>query len=251
MNRYLGTLSILVLVAVGCDSPTRVQPFVIGRVSLHDELGRFLSSADQVRVTALTPSSIEKYETFTDETGRFQLELPDTEAVPLLFSRDGFGDMFRFDVDGETGSVEVDLFARSSAEITSVGAVAEPCGTPIIYCPRLAMEVSNFFGPGTTRRLFRVYLSTDPGVSAYDYDVTRLLVVPNDQPGLLQEGPDAQFELDYLHGFLGSFPTGTMVHLVIHGATENLSNSYLDPNTGLEIFTDLSPVSARASFIIP
>ena len=88
-------------------------------------------------------------------------------------------------------------------------------------------------------------------MSVYDYDVTRLLVVPNDQPGLLQEGPDAQFELDYLHGFLGSFPTGTMVHLVIHGATENLSNSYLDPNTGLEIFTDLSPVSAKASFIVP
>jgi len=220
-------------------------------VALHDELGARLSSADQVRVTALTPSSSRKYETFTDSAGRFELELPDREAVPLLFSREGFGDMFRFDVDGETGWIDVKLFARSSAEVTSVGAVAEPCGTPIIYCPRLAMEVSNFFGPGTTRRLFRVYLSTDPGVSAHDYDVTRLLVVPNDQPGLLQDGPDAAFELDYLHGFLGSFPTGTTVHLVIYGATENLSNSYLDPTTGLEIFTDLSPVSAKASFIIP
>jgi hypothetical protein len=250
VNRYLGNLSILVLVAVGCDSPTKVQPSVTGRVALHDELGTFLSSADQVRVTALTPSSIREYETFTDATGRFELELPDVGAVPILFSRDGFGDMFRFDVDDETESIHVDLFARSSAEVTSVGAVAEPCGTTV-NCLRLALEVSNFFGPGTTRRLFRVYLSTDPGVSAHDYELTNLLVVPNNEPGLLQEGPDATFELDYLHGFLYLFPTGTTVHLVIHGATENLASSYLDPDTGREIFTDLSQVSAKASFIIP
>jgi len=218
---------------------------------LHDELGTFLSSADQVRVTALTSSSSRRYETFTDSTGRFELELPDMEAVPLLFSREGFGDIFRFDVDGETGSIHVKLFARSSAEVTSVGAVAEPCGTPIIYCLRLALEVSNFFGAGTTRRLFRLFLSADPGVSFHDYDRTGLLVVPNNQPGLLQEGQDAEFELDYLHGYLGSYPSGTTVHLVIHGATENLTNSYREPNTGLEIFTDLSPVSAKASFIIP
>lgn len=251
VRRCLGKLSILVIAAVGCDRPTTVQPFVIGRVALHDELGLFLSSADQVRVTALTPSSIRRYQTFTGSTGRFELELPGMEAVPLLFSREGFGDMFLFDVDGKTGSVKVDLSARSSAEVTSVAAVAEPCGTPIIYCLRLALEVSNFFGAGTTRRLFRMYLSTDQGVSAHDYDRTGLLVVPNNQPGLLQEGTDAAFELDYLHGYLGSYPSGTTVHLVIHGATENLSNSYLEPNTGLEIYTDLSQVSAKASFVLP
>jgi hypothetical protein len=77
--------------------------------------------------------------------------------------------MFRFDIDGETGPIQVNLFARSSAEVTSVGAVGEPCGP--VNCLRLvlALEVSDFFGLGTTRRLFRLYLSTDPGVSAHDY----------------------------------------------------------------------------------
>jgi len=247
--RRLGNLSILLMVAVGCDSPTTVHPIIKGQVSLYDELGTLLSSADQVRVTALTISSIRKYETFTDATGRFELALPDADAGPLLFSRDGFGDMFRFDVDEETAPIRVELFARSSADVTAVGAVAEPCGT--VNCLRLAMEVSNFFGPGTTRRIFRLYLGTDPGVSAHDYELTDLLFVPNTQPGLLQEGPDASFELDGLHGLLGSFPTGTTVHLVIHGATENLASSYLEPGTGREIFTDLSQVSARASFVIP
>jgi hypothetical protein len=251
-KRCLGFLSILVVVAVGCESPTttNVQPVIRGDVDLYDELGTRLPSADQVRVEALTPSSLGKYEAFTDATGHFELELPDTEAVPLPFSRDGFGDMFRFDVKDGTESIHIRLCARSSAEVTSVAAMAEPCGTTV-NCIRLAMEVGNFFGPGTTRRLFRMYLSTDPGVSAHDYDLMGLLVVPNNQPGLLQEGPDAEFESDYLHGFLGSLPTGNTVHLVIHGATENLASSYMEPNTGLEIFTDLSQVSAEASFIVP
>ncbi len=249
MKRYLANLSILLMVAVACDSPTTVQPSISGQVALYDQLGTLLSSADQVRVTALTSSSIKRYETFTDTTGRFELALPETGAVPLLFSRDGFGDMFRFDLEDETESIRVDLFARSSAAVTSAGASAEPCGT--VSCLRLALEVSNFFGPGTTRRIFRLYLSTNPGVGAHDYELTDILIVPNTQPGLLREGPDATFELDGLHGLLGSFPTGTKVHMVIHGATENLANSYLEPSTGREIFTDLSQVSAKASFIIP
>ena len=59
------------------------------------------------------------------------------------------------------------------------------------------------------------------------------------------------FELGGLHGLLGSFPAGTTVHLVIHGATENLDTSYPNPVNGLPVFTDLSPNSARASFVIP
>ena len=157
--------------------------------------------------------------------------------------------MFRFDVGTETESIHVDLFAHSSAAVTNVDAQAESCGT--VHCLRLALEVEGFFGPGTTRRVFRMYLSTDPGVSSLDYQLTDLLFVPNDQTGLVQTGPNATFELDGLHGILGSFPTGTEVYLVIHGATENLTSSYQAPDTGLEIFTDLSRVSAGTSFIIP
>ena len=71
-------------------------------MSLYDELENQLPVADQVQVSALSMSSISQYQTFTDASGWFQLELPDEEAVPLLFSRDGFGDMFRYDVEEET-----------------------------------------------------------------------------------------------------------------------------------------------------
>ncbi len=249
MQRRLYGLSVLVMVAVGCDDPTTVQPVVTGQVALFDELGTLLPFADQVQVAALSPSSIRTVETVTDEQGRFELELPDAEVGPLLFSRDGFGDMFRFDVGTETESIHVDLFAHSSAAVTGVDAQAESCGT--FNCLRLGLEVENFFGPGITRRLFRMYMSTDPEVSYLDYLFTNLLVVPNDQNGLIKTGSDATFELDGLHGILGSFPTGTEVYLVIHGATENLTNGYLAPDNGLEIFTDLSRVSAGTSFIIP
>lgn len=244
-----GFCSVLVMAAAGCDNPMDVQHRITGQVALHDELGHQLPSADQVKVSALSLSSIKKYETFTDASGRFELELPDEEAIPLLLSRDGFGDMFRFDVEEEAEPIQVGLFARSSADVTAASAVAGPCGT--VNCLKLALDVDNFFGPGTTRRVFRLYLSTDPGVSFFDYQFTDLLLVPNTQPGLSQAGSAATFELDEIHGLLGSFTTGTTVHLVIYGATENLANSYTSPDNGLEIFTDLSTVSARASFMIP
>ena len=241
--------TVLVVFAVGCDSPSNVQPTISGQVALYDELGNLLPSADQVRVSALSISSIKQYQTFTDASGRFELELPEEEAVPLLFSRDGFGDMFRFDVTEDTEPVQVGLFARSSAAVTAATAVAESCGT--FNCLRVALEVDDFFGPGITRRIFRLYLSTDPEVSYFDYQFTDLLIVPGDQPGLVQAGSHATFELDGLHGVLGSYTTGTTVNLVIHGGTENLAGSYTSPADGLEIFTDVSAVSARASFIIP
>lgn len=249
VRRCFGFCSVLVMAAAGCDSPADLHPSITGQVTLYDELGHQLPTADQVQVNALSLSSIRKYETFTDASGRFELELPDEEAVPLLFSRDGFGDMFRFDLEEETEPIQVGLFARSSAAVTAANAVAESCGT--VNCLRLALDVDNFFGPGTTRRVFRLYLSTDQGVSFFDYQFTDLLFVPNTQPELVQAGSDATFELDGLHGLLGSFTSGTTVHLVIHGATENLANSYTSPESRLEIFTDLSTISAGASFIIP
>lgn len=244
-----GFCSVVLMAAIGCDTPVDVDLHITGRVTLYDELGHKVASAGGVRVTALSPSCSRTYEAFTNTTGRFDLELPDEKGVPLLFSRDGYGDMLRFNVEEETEPIQVGLFARSSAAVTAATAVAESCGT--VTCLRLELDVEDFFGPGTTRRLFRVYLGTDPGVSLLDYQFTFLLVVPNDQPGLLRDGSAATFTSGGLHGLLGSFPTGTTVHLVIHGATENLASSYTSPENGLEIFTDLSTASANAAFIIP
>jgi hypothetical protein len=250
LRRWFGLCLALSVAAAGCDDPTEVRlPRVTGQVELYDELGQLLPTGDPVQVSALSPSSIRRYQTVTDASGWFEIELPEEEGVPLLFTRDGFGDMLRFDVEGETEPLQVRLFARSSAAVTAANAVAESCGT--VNCLRLTLEVEDFFVAGTTRRLFRMYLSTDPEVVHYDYQRTALLIVPNDEDGLQQAGSDATFELDGLRGLLGSFATGSTVHLVIHGATENLASSYTYPDGGLEIFTDLSPISARASFVIP
>jgi hypothetical protein len=247
--RVLASLSVLAMAAIGCDGPTEVAPRVTGQVALYDELAKERPSAGQVNVAALSVSSIRQYQTFTDASGWFDLELPAGEDVPLQFSRDGYGDMYRFGVEGSAEPMHVDMFARSSAAVTSVEAEAEPCGT--VPCLRLALEVENFFLPGATRRVFRIFMGADAGVSDLDYEFTDLLVVPNDQPGLEQIGADATFQLDGLAGVLGGFGPGTTVHVVVHGATENLANSYEEPGTGLEIFTDLSAVSARASFVVP
>lgn len=248
-RRSIGIGFILVMAVAGCDEPLDVHPRVTGQVVLYDELGHTLPAADGVRVSALSVSSIRQYEAFTDPSGSFQLELPEKEVVPLLFSKEGFGAMFRFGVVEETEPIDVGMFAVSSALVTTVTAEAEPCGA--VRCLSLALDVENFFGAGSTRRVFRVYMSADPAVNVFEYRFTDLLVVPNDQPGLVQTGSDATFELDGLNGLLGSFATGTTVHLVIHGATENLDSSYPSPENGLAIFTDISPVSAGASFIIP
>jgi len=250
VRRFLGVLSVVMMVA-GCDdSPTGGQPVTItGQVALYDELGQQLPSANQVVVAALSSSSIQQYQTSTNASGWFQLELPSGENVPLMFSRDGFGDMFRYDVEEDQEPIQVGLFARSSAAPVEVIPVAESCGT--VNCLRLALDVDDFFAQGITRRLFRLYLSTDPALESWDYQFTDLLIVPNDQPGLIQTGTDATFELDGLHGFLDSFSAGTTVHLLVYGATENLESSYPEPDSGRPIFTDLSVASARASFIIP
>ena len=241
------------ILAVGCGTSTAPGPAkfglsVTGQVSLYDELGNQLPLADQVLVSALSMSSIRQYQTVTDASGRFELELPDEEAVPLLFSRDGFGDMFRYDIEEETQPIQVRLFARSSATVTAVQPMAVSCG--LVNCLALALEVDDFFRPDATRRIFRLYLSTDSAVTFFDYQFTDVLVVPNDQSGLVQTGSDATFELDGLDGLLGSFTTGTTVHLLVYGATENLTHSYTVPGTDLEIFTDISTVLSTASFII-
>lgn len=249
VSRLIASFFVLLFALTACDDPTDLPPSISGEVSLYDEFGDLLSSADQVQVAALSSSSVKQYLTLTDASGRFELEIPAEAEVPLLFTRDGFGDMFRFDVEEDSGPLQVDLFETSSATVTSVAASAESCGT--FNCLGVDLDVQTFFGPSNGRRVFRLFLSTDPGGSALVYEVTSLLFVPNDHPGLVQTGVDATFELDGLTGLLNSFPTGTTVYLVIHGATENLGNSYLEPGTGLEIFTDLSAVSARASFVIP
>lgn len=242
----------MVMMVGGCDDePVGIQPkTVTGEVDLYDELGNPLSSAGEVRVAALSISSIQQYQTFTDASGRFELELPEEETVPLMFSREGYGDMFFFGVESATEPVRVRLFARSSARPTKVTAVAKPCGT--FPCIEMDMDVENFFGPGVTRRLFRFFLSTDPGVSYYDYEFTNfLVVVPDALPGFVRDGSDATFHMDGIHGALGSFTTGQTVHMVVYGATENLASEYPQPDTGLPIYTDLSTVAARASFIMP
>ena len=248
--RCFCSLSVLVMIGAGCDDPVSVRPgTVTGEVVLYDELGNQLPSAGGVQVAALSTSSIQQYQTSTNASGWFELELPSGENVPLMFSRDGFGDMFRYDVEEDQEPIQVGLFARSSAAPVEVIPVAESCGT--VNCLRLALDVDDFFAQGITRRLFRLYLSTDPALEPWDYQFTDLLIVPNDQPGLVQTGAGATFELDGLHGLLDSFSAGTTVHLLIHGATENLESSYPEPDSGRPIFTDLSVASARASFIIP
>ncbi|MEJ2207063.1 MAG: hypothetical protein P8170_23525 [Gemmatimonadota bacterium] len=249
MIRPYGRLALLALIVVGCDDPTTTPaPHLAGEVSLYDELGHRLPSAGQVSVGVLTPSSVRQYQTFTDDEGRFQVELPDAESFDLMLSRDGFGDMFRYGVVQEREPVRVDMFARSSAAVTAASAWAESCG---VLCLRLALEVDDFFVPGAGRRLFRIFLGTDPELKDWAYDVTDLLVVSNDQPGLVRTGDAAAFELDGLRGLLDGFPPGATVHVLVHGATENLTNSYRQPWSDLEIFTDLSLTSARTSFVMP
>lgn len=255
MSRGVLALSaVLALAVAGCDDPAGVQlKTVKGEVTLYDELGQELASAGGVLVGALSMSSGQQYQTTTKASGSFKLRVPDEESVSLQFSREGFGDMFAFDVEVEGEPMQVDLFARSSATPVTVIAEAESCGT--VNCLALALAVDDFFGTGTSRRVFRVYLSTDPGMTLTDrytdYEFTGLLFVPNDQPGLNQVGTGAEFQLDGIHGFLDSFTPGATVYLDIYGATENLEAGYESQDQGLMIFTDLSAGSARTSFVIP
>jgi hypothetical protein len=247
--RPQGWLTLLALALIGCDAPTAPAPHLAGEVALYDELGHRLPTAGQVSVSVLTLSSVRQYQAVTDDEGRFRVELPDAASFDLMLSRDGFGDMFRYGVVEGREPVLIDMFARSSAAVTAVGAWAEECGSE--PCLRLALEVDDFFGLGAGRRLFRVFLGTDLELEDWRYDVTALLVVPDDQPGLVRSGDAAAFELDGLRGLLDGFPPGATVHVLIHGATENLANGYRQPWGDLEIFTDLSLVSARASFVMP
>jgi hypothetical protein len=242
-------LAVFVLAVAGCHSPLVTTPHIEGEVTLYDEFGRRIPTAGEVRVAVLTLSSVRQYQDFTDVEGRFSIEeLPEGETLDLMLSRDGFGDMFRYGVEKDGEPLGIDMFERSSASVTTVTARAESCGVP---CLRLAMEVDGFFGVDAGRRLFRIFLGTDPGLEAWDYAHTDLLVVPNDQLGLVRTGDTAAFELDGLFVLPGAFTPGTTVRVLVHGATENLTNSYRQPWDDLEIFTDLSLTSARASFVMP
>ena len=250
VSRYLAILASLMVLLVACeDSPTEGQPQITGRISLFDELGSQLSSADGVRVGVLTPSSVEQWVAVTDNQGDFSLELPGEDLFDLIIEREGFGTRLLYGLDPDMGPLLERLFVRSSAVVTAVDASAASWGS--VNCLYLAMDVDNFFAQGITRRLLRFFLSTDAGVTDFDYEFTGLLVVPEDQPGLVQTGTAASFELGGITGVLEGFESGDTLYMVVHGATENLTNSYPQFGTGPEIFTDLSPASAGTSFIIP
>lgn len=245
---FIGFLTLLLVAS--CESST-VRPSlqVAGRVTLFDEVGVRLSTAEQVSVTLLDPGGTAVLaETSTDATGQFSLELPDEGVFSLAFRKDGFGTMYRYGVDHTASAIQARLFARSSAVVSSVQANAELCGVP---CLRLVLGVDNFFGVAAGRRVFRVFLGTYPGISPTSYQVADLLFVPNDQPGLERDGSAARFVLDGLFGLIHSFAPGRRVYVLVHAATENLTNSFIDPFSGVEIFTDLSPDHARSSFIMP
>ena len=241
----------VILLAMGaCDSPTHPSgPYLAGEVTMYDEDGHPVSPANDVTVSALSPSSVRQYLAHTDNNGSFEVEIPDTETVDLLFERDGFGQMFRYGIPRDGGPVEVDMFAQSSGAVTSMTAEAYPCGS--VNCLRLTLAVDNFFATEAHRRLFRIFLSTDPGMSYYDYELTSLLIVPDTQPGIVRSGDNATFELEGITGLVGAFPAGTTVYAAAHGATENSGTGYTQPGSTLEIYTDLSPVPATTSFIIP
>lgn len=250
-RRFLNLLPVLALVLPSCDDPVKVEtlPTITGNVRLHDELANQLPDAGQVTVRLIGPDQSALGETVTSDDGSFEFEVAEEGPFSLVFGKEGFGTQWMWDVAVGGGPEWVDLYARSTAEVRSVEASAYDCGS--IDCLGLTMEVAHFFLEGPTRRLFRVFMSTDVGVSWAGYESTSLLVVPEDQPGLEPHGTSATFELSGLRGGLSNFPAGATVHLVIHGATENLSNSFVDPVLGLEVFTDLSPVSARATVVMP
>ena len=249
-RRSFGISLVLTLAFAGCEDPVDVQSNSIpGDVTLYDELARSLPDADQVTVRLLDADESVLGEVLTGADGSFEFEVEDGGPFTLIFAKAGFGTFWMYDVAGGPEAVEAELFARSTAEVRAVQAHAHSCGD--IDCLRLTMDVAHFFLEGPTRRFFRIFLSTDAGVSWAGYESTSLLVVPEDQPGLQSAGTIVTFELSGLRGGLSGFPSGATVHLVIHGATENLSNSYTDPVLGVEVFTDLSPVSARATVVMP
>ena len=113
------------------------------------------------------------------------------------------------------------------------------------------MTVDRFLGPATSRRVFRFFYSRNADPGPGNHDVTHAVFVPNDQPGLRLDGTTAHLELDGSWSPIASFPSGSTIHLRVYGATENLTNSYVDPVTGMEVFTDLSPEWAQTTFIMP
>ncbi len=244
---FLGFVALLLVAS--CESPSAPPEFTVGgEVVLFNELGGALESAEGVSVGLLGPGDAELAETSTDPAGRFSLDLPYEGEFSLVFRKEGFGTTYHFGVAQDAGSIEAELFAQSTASVTSVMAAAEECGT--VPCLHLVLDVENF-PAGNGRRVLRIFLSSEAGISPEDYEVTDLLFVTEDDPGLQLDGTTAHVELDGVFGMIESFPSGSLVHVLVRGATENLNSGYVDPDSGVEVFTDLSPVGAQDSFIMP
>lgn len=239
------------LLSAGCSSITdlpSVHKVLDGSVVLFDELGQVMPSAAGVVVGVLSASSVYRVTDTTNSAGEFSLEVTHIGGTSLIFEKLGFGQQFRYALTENSPLDGVELYQLSSAEVTSVEAEAEDCGdTP---CFSLEMEVDNFFLDGAGRRVFRVFLSSNPDVGPLSYQESQLIFVPNDQPGLVQSGSDAVFRVGNLTGFLTQFSSGTTVHVAVVGATENLSSGYLFDWYDEEFYTDLSPVSAKDSFVM-
>jgi len=245
------------LLSAGCDSIThlsRTQITLQGSVVLYDELGEVMPVYAGVTVGVLSASSVTRIQTTTNNAGAFTLivppggELPPSGKVALIFEKDGFGQQFRYEVTRTTSLLGIELFQLSTADVTSVEAEAEDCGDTA--CFSLELEVDNFFLDGAGRRVFRVFLSSSPDVGPLSYQESQLIFVPNDQPGLVRSGSDAVFEVDGLTGFLAQFSAGNTVHVAVVGATENLGNGYQYEWHDVKVYTDLSPVVAKDSFVM-
>ncbi len=58
------------------------------------------------------------------------------------------------------------------------------------------------------------------------------------------------FQIDGITGFLAQFSSGNTVHVAVAGATENLGNGYQFDWHDVEVYTDLSLVWSKGSFVM-
>lgn len=236
--------------AAACSEPGAPAQPIVGDVRLVDELGNRLPSAGGVRVRIGDAQGAPGATSFTDDGGHFVLDTPLAGSFRVVLDRDGFATTSLADVPAGAVLPPVELDQRSTVLVT--GAQARPVACGSASCLDLDLELDHYFLQGAQRRLLRLFLSSHGDVGPASYDVTTVLVVPDDDPGLSSTGDGrVHVETTGLTGLLEGFPPGTGVAIAVYGATENWWRRALDPAVGLETFADLSPTGARAAITVP
>lgn len=186
----------------------------------------------------------------TDSIGAFSFTGLEKGTYQAEFRKEGYGTIEASTLNLGSLEAQARLPQLSSVEILHL--VTDPRLCNAVPCLDITIRTLNAFPEGVTRRIFRAYYGLVNRTDITDYLASFIMIVPSDDPGISIAGDTTIISLRGISDqTLAALAPDVELEFFLYGATENYTISWVDRNTGLPIYVDLSEGFGRTEFVTP